>query len=928
MKKLRLLLAGVLLGSAALFAQSIDPVSSLPIFTTEGRVLTPAHLPSGRVELGGVVFEVDPAAVVHRAGSARDTRVIYSAASPAPAPQVAFLHTFHPGRGVNDYRAAVAQALRNLELPPAPPILFTYEMHFTDGEVVDFPVRWGESIEDWYRVQTVAPLFWARDAVVKPIDAARREFAATYAAVWPNPRPEKALKEIRLRPSPENWVDYGESLILAVRPLATPAQPGRAYFVDASPIGKDEGPGSFDQPFGSVQRGMDALRAGDTLYLRGGYYALDRVASLSGPGGAEGRWLTISAYPGETPVIDGRGVLYDASRPQFNGENSPGPSYQRDMGVIAAHDIPGGHVRIQGLLVQNSLRTGISADGYFLWADRTGKERPRFVDVSFNTTYNVREMSISVKFWDDVTVNSNRVLRSHSERMVFSTRGDKRYGLELPEGSLMNMRNHSQEAIDLTNNDRFEIAYNEVYGGGKEAIDCISVRNGVIHHNTVDSALNGIYIDAWAEPIENLKIYRNFIRNAFAGVPCSTEGSNNLINFEIYENIIVDSHSVGIDITEATYKAKPATLQGHLVRNNTIHRSGYHVDSIDWMGAGIGLGGFPDNPHIRDFLIRDNIVTDSAHTPLKASLRGLEERNIRFVRNLVWPDEDRVPARHAQRRPERIWDYVRGEGLIAADPLYVDAERGDFRLREDSPAIGAATDGGDLGALPRGVAWRPGFDWVGRPTYFYQPAPAWRPVFLAREKFNTFRNHLQRPRFFQESRYGEDLQHLPSGMQVFGGVNWQIEPDAHTQMPSVITLRGRQSEAPQENVMGLAIGRKAARLAFLHTAFVAAEQRREAETEGLAKYVIRYVDGTSAELPIVAGRNVAHWSHDRSALPAARIAWTIPTVLRQNRIAWTTLFVCEWENPRPEVEIASVDFLRVGDPLRGTVALFAISTGE
>jgi hypothetical protein len=928
MKPLPLLILGAWLGLASLHAQPASP----PTLRVEGRELSPALQPSGRVQAGEITFEVKPDAVVRHRGSDRETRVLYTTATPAPASHVAFLHTFHPGRGIQDHRLATAQTLRNLELPAPPPIVFTYEMHYADGEKVDFPVRWGESIEDWYRVQTVSPMLWARDAVVNAIDAATREYAVAYAAVWPNPRPDKALKEIRLRPSPEGWIDYGDALVYAVQPVSRPAT-GKSYFVDPSPVGNDSNPGDFDRPFGSIQHAFDTLKAGDTVYLRGGYYALARAATLTGPGGAPGRWITISAYPGETPLIDGRGVNYDPTQAQFTGKDQPGPPYERDLGVVAVRDIPGGHVRIQGLTVQNSMRSGISADGIFFWADRKlpgggFKPRPVGLDVSFNQTWNIREIGVNVKWWNDVVANNNRLVRSHSERMVFAVRGDKRYDLEIPHDAPMNMRHHGQEALDLTNNDGFEIAYNEVYGGGKEAIDVISVQNGIIHHNTLDSALNGIYIDAWAEPIENIKVYRNFIRNCFAGVPCATEGSNNLINFEIYENIILDSHSVGIDISEATYKAKPATLKGHLVRNNTIHRSGYHVDSIDWMGAGIGIGGFLDNPNIRDFLIRDNIVTDSAHTPLKASLRGLEERNIRFVRNLVWPDEDRVPARHAQRRPERVWDYVRGEGLIAADPLYLAPERGDFRLREGSPAIGAATDGGDLGALPRGVAWRPGFDFVGRPTTFYRGETVWRPVFIPRDKFNTYRNHLQRPRFFQESRYGEDLQMLPGGMQVFAGITWLIEPDANTDLPNVITLRGRQSEAAEENVTGLPVGRKASRLAFLQTAFVAADYREAASTEGLAKYVVHYADGSRVELPLIAGKNIAHWSHNARNLPEARIAWSVPTVLRQDRIAWSTLFSYEWVNPHPEKVIASVDLLRVGDPLRGTVALFGISAAE
>lgn len=39
-----------------------------------------------------------------------------------------------------------------------------------------------------------------------------------------------------------------------------------------------------------------------------------------------------------------------------------------------------------------------------------------------------------------------------------------------------------------------------------------------------------------------------------------------------------------------------------------------------------------------------------------------------------------------------------GEGHVYADPRFVDAEHGDFRLYEISPCIGAATDGGNIGA--------------------------------------------------------------------------------------------------------------------------------------------------------------------------------------------------------------------------------------
>ena len=73
------------------------------------------------------------------------------------------------------------------------------------------------------------------------------------------------------------------------------------FFV--APDGSDRNPGSREKPFATVQHGVERLRAGDTLYLRGGRYREQVVAHHVR--GEENAPICLRNYPGETAVIDG-----------------------------------------------------------------------------------------------------------------------------------------------------------------------------------------------------------------------------------------------------------------------------------------------------------------------------------------------------------------------------------------------------------------------------------------------------------------------------------------------------------------------------------------------------------------------------------------------------------------------------------------------
>lgn len=74
------------------------------------------------------------------------------------------------------------------------------------------------------------------------------------------------------------------------------------YYV--SPTGSDNQTGAIERPFASLQHAHDLAQPGDTIYLRGGVYALSTGIQLTRDG-TSGAPITIANYPGETPILDG-----------------------------------------------------------------------------------------------------------------------------------------------------------------------------------------------------------------------------------------------------------------------------------------------------------------------------------------------------------------------------------------------------------------------------------------------------------------------------------------------------------------------------------------------------------------------------------------------------------------------------------------------
>jgi len=97
-------------------------------------------------------------------------------------------------------------------------------------------------------------------------------------------------------------------LVVGLGLLAARSAGAAEYYV--SPTGSDANPGTIDKSFGTIQKGADTAVAGDTVWLRGGTYAITTPKSSSAgllfskSGTSDSNRIKYWAYPGELPVVD------------------------------------------------------------------------------------------------------------------------------------------------------------------------------------------------------------------------------------------------------------------------------------------------------------------------------------------------------------------------------------------------------------------------------------------------------------------------------------------------------------------------------------------------------------------------------------------------------------------------------------------------
>ncbi len=366
------------------------------------------------------------------------------------------------------------------------------------------------------------------------------------------------------------------------------------YYVATN--GSDSNNGSIDHPWLSLNHAIEVAGAGDAILMRAGTYTTNEVwiRGDRGMGGANGQFLTIKNYPGETVSVGGsRRIIIDNAS----------------------------YLRIEGLELRPTYR--ISGGGV------------------------------------GIQIVNNRFVGSQADYGVIEMVGDE----ILIEG------NHL-----------------EITGGGDTQDHGIYLHYGkniIIRNNFISGASGyGIHIYDEDKGTGEIKRYENILVE-----------DNYIVNSRERAGIMIGAHDATVE------------MDGITIRNNVIANNNY---------PGIFIKYEPSsNVSIFNNIFYGN--TDGIY--ILTGINKLTVRNNIFDANgeghiyISGSVSNATVSNNLYSQPESIGSGLTDSKPCYGDPLFVDADEGDFSLQKGSPAIDAGIDVGmpytgnapDIGAFEYGM---------------------------------------------------------------------------------------------------------------------------------------------------------------------------------------------------------------------------------
>ena len=446
-----------------------------------------------------------------------------------------------------------------------------------------------------------------------------------------------------------------------------PFAPVKTYYVATD--GNDADPGTFSQPWKTIQKAADSAVPGSSVYVRGGVYH-ERV-TINVSGSAAAGYITFRNYDKETAVLDGTGLTV--------------PGASNGLFLIANHS----YIIIRGFEIRN-FRTSVK--------DRV----PVGIHVrGASRNIQVRNNSIHHIEHNGTTVNG---VDAHGIAVYGTDPVHAISGLIISGNELSELKLGSSESLVVNGNvDGFSITNNLVHDNNNIGIVAIGfegvssdpatdqARNGVIARNIVyninsymnpaygtDRSADGIYVDGGTD----ITIERNIVHHSNIGIELASEHVGRATSYITVRNNFIYLNDV-VGISMGGYDTLRGSTDNCAVVNNTLFRN----DRLQW-----GNGELQLQYNTRNNIIGNNIFYANAQNYLITNPFTQNTGNV-VDYNLFY-----APGGPANSRWQwkKIWykgfpAYGAASGndshSFFSNPVIVSTVLPDLHLKATSPAI-------------------------------------------------------------------------------------------------------------------------------------------------------------------------------------------------------------------------------------------------
>lgn len=409
------------------------------------------------------------------------------------------------------------------------------------------------------------------------------------------------------------------------------------YYVNGT-IGDDDNDGSFSHPWKTIEKAINTLEAGDTVYIMAGVYYDTMIETWSADSGTSDNWITITNYNDDEVILDATGSTYE---------------WGGCIRLVGSSGIS--YIRLTNLTFRNGSYAGL------LIGSSEGAVHNITVDHCVFHNFSACGVYCGEHGYDirDIIIENNTFYDCQNGWAV--------------EGE------PSNEVITFLNVHDSVIRHNFMYDNHKICIDIKSGSYNVeCYNNRINTTawwvcpwgIQGIYVDGGSTYCHNISIYNNEIWGNGTAMEYNTEKGGYLDNIYWYNNIInIYESGVGFETTSfwGSYPDGNHEKINLKIINNIVYG-----DSVT--SRGFVINDDNDSYIYTNFTFRNNIIDCPTGFDINNDVE-LKYHNVD----------------HNLFNVSGYSDYW-GDNAINGTPHWVDPVNENFNLTGDSPAINAGSD--------------------------------------------------------------------------------------------------------------------------------------------------------------------------------------------------------------------------------------------